>query len=88
MNTILQRYKFPADMQGTYGFILKQFLQLVKQAEFVQEYDADGDRGNVFHEEDINGEETELDRPFVGQLGLQDFLVDTCSDEDAGQQSS
>ena len=32
-----------------------------------------------FIEEDINGEETELDRPFVGQLGFQDFLVDTCS---------
>ena len=28
MNTILQRYKFPADMQGTYGFILKHKTDL------------------------------------------------------------
>ena len=87
MDTILQRYKFPADMQGTYRFILKQFLQLAEQAEFVQKYDADSDRGDVFHEEDINGKEAELDCPLVGQLGFQDLLVDTYPDKNTGQHS-
>ena len=60
---------------------------MVEEAELVQEYDADDDRRDVFHEEDIDGEEAELDRPLVGQLGFQDLLVDTCPDEDAGQHS-
>ncbi len=89
MNTLLQRYKLPADKQVTYIFYFsEQGGDLFDQSQFVQEDNADGYGSNVFDKKGVGIEEVERNSSLIRQFRFQDLFVDTRADEDTDQHST